>query len=154
MFGSSKEKFNTAYAIFPEERLLLEVYSGVMNFDKLKLFKVNEASNPLFNPDYDRITISNDLIIALLLSELDEYIAFLNSKDIKLSGRRKTLYVANTPNNDVYYSYLKGKQAGLPEDIFVVRNLDQALAVLHKEHLKKQLESLISKMYKNPTKRF
>lgn len=150
MFWKPKNQFCTAYQIIPEEKLLIEVYSGVMTLDRLKSFKLDEVYNPNFNPDYDRILLSVNLRIDMHFGEVDEYVEFLLSNEIKLSGNRKSILVVNTPHSEVYHTYLKSVSGALPERIYVVKTLECALEILERPYLQLKLEKLIKTMYKNP----
>lgn len=121
-----KQILKGGYSIIKEKKLIIEVFDGSMTMENFKAFKIKQASDPDFDPTYNNISITDNLIINATINQIDTLVNFL-ANHAEIIGKRKSAVCVNSQNLLVYTSIYKSLQNKLPQEYQIFSNLSDAL---------------------------
>ena len=94
------------YKILKEHNLLIEVYTGTIEFESYMNFKKKVISDSLFSPNLNFLINFTNAFFSITDKEIEYLVDFI-SKSPKLNNKRYTALVTNTPNQVVSSTLFK-----------------------------------------------
>lgn len=119
-------KLISNYKVFLDKRFIVEYHEGAGNLKDVKAFKLKEARDTNYSPDYDLLVDVRGTIINGMRNDVREYIEFARSHK-GISGNRKLAVITNTPRHVVFFTFLNMFKMRLPQTMKIFSSLDAAI---------------------------
>lgn len=113
------------YFIDPDKKLIVEYYCGKFLVEELIAYKFDIANDEKYNPVYNVLHDIRDAIFLFSFDEIIKYVEFLEG-DPKCVGKRKSIVLADTPEQVVVGLGLDMQKRNLPINIKVVNTFKTA----------------------------
>lgn len=138
----------TFYKIFPEEKIIIEYFSGKAKWNDLVELKQKEIDEINYNPNYSVITdIRNAELDLNALEEIVKYLDFLHSNS-KSIGSRKTAALTNNKEQVIHSEMLKIMKNNLPIDIKSFSTLEAIFDWLKlNQAVRNKMTKVLDKLY-------
>ncbi|MCZ4694947.1 hypothetical protein DWB61_08090 [Ancylomarina euxinus] len=114
------------YKIFHNKRFVVEYHEGVGTLEEVKTFKIKEANDPSYSPDFDLLMDIRKVTIKGIKNDVKEYIEFANSHQ-GISGHRKLAVITNTPRQVIFFAFLNMFKMKLPQIMKIFSSVEAAL---------------------------
>ncbi len=119
-------KLISHYKVFHDKRLVIEYHEGEGTLEKVKAFKIKEAKDPNYSPDYDLLMDIRKVTIKGMKNDVKDYIEFANSHT-GISGHRKLAVITNTPRHVIFFTFLNMFKIKLPQIMKIFSSLEAAI---------------------------
>ncbi|MGZ2371531.1 hypothetical protein ACXR6G_17255 [Ancylomarina sp. YFZ004] len=138
------------YKVFHEKRFVVEYHEGEGTLEKVKTFKIKEAKDPNYSPDYDLFMDIRKVTIKGMKRDVKGYIDFANSHQ-GISGHRKLAVITSTPRHVVFFTFLNMFKMRLPQIMKIFSSVEAALLWLGEPISVEDVDSYLKNL-KNETK--
>lgn len=114
------------YIILPQEKLIIEYFSGMVSLKDVIAQKEKLIRNPNYNPGYNLIDDLRDAQFELIKEQVKGYVdyVFNNKKNI---GKRNTAFVTSNPDQVVVSTLFESAKGELPINTMIVSTISTAL---------------------------
>jgi hypothetical protein len=119
-------KLISNYKVFLDKKFIVEYHQGTGNLKNIKAFKLKEASDLNYSPDYNLLVDVRATSIEGIRNDVREYIEFARSHK-GISGNRKLAVITNTPRHVVFFTFLNMFKMRLPQTMKIFSSLDAAM---------------------------
>lgn len=133
-----------AYSILPEQKLIVECYSGQLTIKNIVKYKMKLISDPGYNTSYTMFGDLRDCEIDSLLDDVDQYLAIINQNQSMIMDKGKHVGIFSTANQKIYVQIFKDKFDDAEQNQGMFTKVEDGLTWINKvEHL-----SLINETFK------
>ena len=122
--------FKSPYKILSNHNLIIEYYSGDIDFVSFMNFKKKLISEPLFTPNLNVLIHFKNATFKMTDEEINKYIHF-SETDIKVIGKRKIALITETPNQVVVTTLFKMIQRIKSKSVEIFSTKESALRWLN-----------------------
>jgi len=119
-------KLISNYKVFLDKKIIIEYHEGIGTLEDVKAFKLKEASDINYSPDYDLLVDVRATTIEGMRNDVKDYIKFARSHK-GISGNRKLAVITNTPRHVVFFTFLNMFKMRLPQTMKIFSSLDAAM---------------------------
>lgn len=123
---SDNPAIRNSYRIIPESKLIVEYHSGVGKVEDAIDFRMIQAADPDFSPEFEVIVDLRDLDMDVQVQELKKLVEFYTHNP-RLIGYRRNAIITENPHQVVLATLLKQMHANLPQSIKVVSTVGSAV---------------------------
>lgn len=116
----------SSYKVFLDKRFVVEYHEGFGTLENAIAFKINEAKDQDYSPDYDLLMDIRQTTVKAMRKDVKEYIEFANSHK-GISGKRKLAVITSTPRHVVFFTFLNMFKTKLPQTMKIFSSLDAAM---------------------------
>ena len=106
-------KFSYKYLILPDEKLILEYYSGELKLSNILNIKTNICEDELYDPTYAIIENFREARLLFNRDDVQAYINFIKYHKL-MYGERKTAFLTITPKETALATLLDVYKGDLP----------------------------------------
>ncbi|WP_456378001.1 hypothetical protein [Lutibacter sp.] len=142
--------FKSPYKILPNHNLIIEYYSGDIDFVSFMNFKKKLIAEPLFTPTLNILIHFKNATFKITDEEINKYIHF-SETDIKVVGKRKIALITKTPNQVVVTTLFKMIQRIKSKSVEIFSTKEAALRWLNIKDLSTTEVTLILNDLHNKT---
>lgn len=136
------------YRIIPEENLVIEYHTGILEVESYIDFKKRLHNDPLFRANLNHFIHYKSVVFKTTPSEINHFTNYINSISQNL-GHRKTALVTNTPNQVVSTTMYKMMQKNPSQNVEVFSTNHNAFQWLNCPNLKtNELNDIILELSK------
>jgi len=114
------------YKIFQDKRFVIEYHEGLGTLDKVIAFKLKEASDPNYSPDYDLLMDIRKTSISGKKEEAKKYMEFAKTHK-GISGHRKLAVITSTPHHVIFFTFLNMFKIKLPQVMKIFSCVEAAI---------------------------
>ena len=140
--------FKSPYKILPNHNLIIEYYSGDIDFVSFMNFKKKLIAEPLFTPTLNILIHFKNATFKMTDEEINKYIHF-SETDIKVVGKRKIALITKTPNQVVVTTLFKMIQRIKSKSVEIFSTKEAALRWLNIKDLStKEVTVILNKLHK------
>lgn len=140
----------STYKILPNHNLIIEYYSGDIDFVSFMNFKKKLILEPLFTPNLNILIHFKNATFKMTDEEINKYIHF-SETDIKVIGKRKIALITETPNQVVVSTLFKMIQRIKSKSVEIFSTKEAALRWLNIKDLSTTEVTLILNNLHNKT---
>jgi len=90
----------SSYVILPDENLVIEFHSGILEVPDYIEFKQNLLKDPLFKPNLNHFIHFKNVVFQTPPSELSNFVGYIK-ENVQSLGKRKLAFITDTPNQVV-----------------------------------------------------
>ena len=114
------------YKVFLDKKFIIEYHEGSGTLEKVMAFKLNEANDVNYSPNFDLLMDIRKTTIKGIPNDVRKYIEFaLLHKGI--SGKRKLAVLTSSPRQVIYFTFLNMFPITLPQTMKIFSSLDAAM---------------------------
>jgi hypothetical protein len=135
----------TNYCILKNHNLVIEYYSGVLEFDSLVNFKLQISKDALFTKKLKHLIYLKDVIFNTKPIDVKNYVSFLE-KNSSIFGERYVALITATPKQVVNSTLYKLKQKNINQKLEVFSTISAAINWLSLEISEEEVYTILSKL--------
>ena len=135
----------SSYKVYLDKKFVVEYHEGISTLEDVKNFKLDEARDKNYSPDYDLLMDIRKTTVKAIRSDVKEYIEFANAHK-GISGKRKLAVITSTPRHVVIFTFLNLFEIKLSQKMKLFSSLDTALLWLGEPITLKDTDSCINNL--------
>lgn len=119
-------KLISDYKVFLDRKFILEFHDGAGTMEDVMAFKLKEAEDVNYSPNYDLLIDVRDTKINAVTDEIKDYIEFIKLHK-GISGNRKLAILTNTPRHVVFFTLLSMFKTQLAQNLKIFSTIEAAI---------------------------
>src|ERR1035437_4607812 len=132
--------FKAGYKILNEHRLIIEFRSGFVTMESLKAYRLQQANDNEFNPDFDILKELTEMDVDIVVSDLEPYANYIAQLRKPHGTNIKEACIVKTAHQIVYAQLLKKQMDKLSMQFNIYTNIKSAIDWLDKPITKEEVQ--------------